>query len=203
MAVPEVAESATTEQLSTAQHKPTLQAWCVNKEGKYVKGQHCLSQLSFNLFCPPSLRSASTMGCGRQQQKLMFFVEKVIDTVVFTSSPKIRGLAKPQGPGCRGGKSAHAYTSLRLKEPLSGRYQTCTAEGTPETDLRCHSGSCGLGAPAEHGPALLAAHAQSLAGHAGGCCRLSVGGAAGRAQAYPGGGPAGARSSRSTRGDGG
>ena len=45
-----------------------LGAWCVNKEGKYVKGQHCLSQLTFNLFCPPFLRSASTMGCGKQQK---------------------------------------------------------------------------------------------------------------------------------------
>ena len=102
------------------------------------------------------------------------------------------GASEAPVPRIQRGKSPNAYTSLRLKDPLSGRYQTCTGKENPETDLRRYSGSCGFGAPAEHSPAPLAAHAQSLAGHAGGCCQVSVGGTAGRAQAYPGEGPAGA-----------
>ena len=113
------------------------------------------------------------------------------------------GASEAPLPWIQRGKSPNAYTSLRLKDPLSGHYQTCTAKEKPETNLWRYSCSCGFGAPAEHSPALLAAHAQSPAGHAGGCCRVSVGGAAGRAQAYPGGGPARAQSSRSTGGDGG
>lgn len=93
------------------------------------------------------------------------------------------GTSEAPVPRVQRGKFAHAYTSLRLKDPLSGRYQACRAKGTPEADLRCLPCSCGLGGPAEHGPALLAAHAQWLAGHAGGCCRVSVGGAAGTAKA--------------------
>lgn len=105
----------------------------MNKEGKDVKGQHCLSQLTFNLFCPPSLCSASTMGCGETTtKKLTFFVEKVIDTVVFTSLPKIWGLVKPQCPGYRG---ENPQTPIHLSDSRT-RFQDATKLARAKRTLR-------------------------------------------------------------------
>ncbi|KAI4561221.1 hypothetical protein MJG53_012287 [Ovis ammon polii x Ovis aries] len=75
--------------------------------------------------------------------KLLFFVEKVIDTVVFTS--KIWGLVKPQCPGYRG---ENPHTPIPLSDSRT-RFQDATKLARPKVPLRPTYAACPAAAASE------------------------------------------------------
>ena len=106
--------------------------------------------MPFTINLQPVLSLFSPLGLYNEMRetttkKLLFFVEKVIDIVVFTSLAKIWELVKPQCPGYRGENS---HTPIPLSDSRT-RFQEATKLAGPKGPLRPTYAACPAAAASE------------------------------------------------------